>query len=95
MPTIPLAPFVTRLGMLYVTRKAANRLNTNDALDCLERHIVGDYGEVDDVDWKTNDMARKYGFPVVSSYVDRKKNRFLIVTEADGCATTILLPEEY
>jgi len=45
--------------------------------------------------WKTNDLAWEYGFPVLSSYVDRKKNRFLIITEADRSATTILLPEEY
>jgi len=57
--------------------------------------MIGDYGDVDDLDWKTNDEAWKYGFPVVSSYSDRKKNRFLIITDADRCATTILLPEEY
>ena len=56
--------------------------------------MIGDYGDVDDFDWKANDLAWKFGFPVVSSYVDRKKNRFLIITEADRSATTILLPEE-
>ena len=57
--------------------------------------MIGDYGDVDDFDWKTNEMAWQYGFPVISSYVDRKKNRFLIITESDRLATTILLPEEY
>ena len=76
MPTIPLALIVGQLGMLFVTRKAASRLNKDDAMDCLERHMIGDYGDVDDVDWKTNNVARAYGFPVVSSYFDRKKNRF-------------------
>ena len=95
MSTIPISLMVAQLGAFFVTRKAAQRLHKKDAMDCLERHMIGDYGDVDDLDWKTNDLAWKYGFPVVSSYVDRKKNRFLIMTEADRSATTILLPEEY
>ena len=95
MSTIPISLMVAQLGAFFVTRKAARQLNKKDAMDCLERHMIGDYGDVDDLDWKTNDLAWKYGFPVVSSYVDRRKNRFLIMTEADRSATTILLPEEY
>ena len=95
MLTIPLALMVVRLGEILVTRGAASRLNSDDAMACLERHLIGDYGDVGDIDWKTNDAAWKYGFPVVSSYVDRKWNRFLVITEADRSATTILLPDEY
>ena len=95
MSTIPISLMVAQLGAFFVTRKAARRLNKADAMDCLERHMIGDYGDVDDFDWKTNEMAWQYGFPVISSYVDRKKNRFLIITESDRSATTILLPEEY
>ena len=95
MTTFPLELMVAQLGMVFVTRKAARRLNKDDAMDCLERHMIGDYGDVDDIDWKTNNVAWEHGFPVVSSYFDRKKNRFLIVTEADRSATTILLPDEY
>jgi len=86
---------VAQLGTFFVSRKAAQRLNKKDAMECLERHMIGDYGDVDDIDWKTNDVAWQYGFSVVSLYADRKKHRFLIVTEADRSATTILLPEEY
>ncbi len=95
VPTIPLGFLVAELGTFFVTRKAAHRLNKKDAMDCLERHVRGDYGDVDEIDWCANDVAWRYGFPVVSSYADRKKNRFLIVTEADRSATTILLPEEH
>jgi hypothetical protein len=95
MTTIPISLMVAQLGTFLVTRKAAERLHKADAMECLERHIMGDYGDVDDVDWKANDLAWEYGFRVVSTYVDRKKNRFLIITEADRSATTILLPEEY
>ena len=95
MNTIPLAFMVSQLGASFATRNAARRLNKTDVIKCLERHMLGDWGEVDDFDWKTNDMAVEYGFPIVSSYVDRKKNQFLIVTEADHSTTTILLPDEY
>lgn len=95
MTTIPISLMTMQLGTFHVTRTAATRLYKRDAMDCLERHMIGDYGDVDDFDWKTNDLAWEYGFPVVSSYVDRKRNRFLIITEADRSATTILLPEEY
>ena len=95
MPSIPLVFMVGQLGESFVTRKAARRLNRLDVMDCLERHMLGDYGDIDDFDWKTNELAWEYGFPVVSSYVDRKKNRFLIITETDRSATTVLLPEEY
>lgn len=95
MTQIPISLVTMQLGTFFVTRRAAKRLDKRDAMDCLERHMIGDYGDIDDFDWQANDEAKKYGFPVVSSYVDRRKNRFLIITKADRSATTILLPEEY
>ena len=53
-----------------------------------------DWGEVDEEDWKRNDEALEKGYPIVSSYLSRDLRRFMIVTEADRSATTILLPEE-
>lgn len=95
MPAIPLILLAERLGTVLMTRSAARRLHRDDALDCLERHMIGDYGEVDDFDWTTNDAAWEHGFPVVSSYRDRRRRPFLIVTDADRSATTIMLPDEY
>ncbi len=95
MPRIPITLMTMQLGSHCVSRKAAGRLNSIDAMDSLDRHMIGDYGDVDESDWNTNDLALEHGFPVVSSYVDRKNTRFLIITEADRSATTILLPEEY
>jgi len=95
MPTIPLVLMAAQLGRCVMTPMAAGCLNQDDAMDCLERHMIGDYGEVDDVDWKTNDEAWMFGFPVVSLFIDRQKTPFFIITEADRSATTILLTEEY
>ena len=46
MSTIPISLMVAQLGTFFVTRKAAQRLNKADAMDCLERHMIGDYGDV-------------------------------------------------
>ena len=50
MPTIPISLMVAQLGTFFVTRRAARRLNKADAMNCLERHMIGDYGDVDDFD---------------------------------------------
>ena len=95
MATIPVGITVVELGTVFATEKAVSRLNQDDAMGCLARHMIGDYGDIDAADWRGNDAACAFGFRVVSSYSDRQRNRFLIVTESDRSATTILLLEEY
>ena len=66
----------------------------------LNRHVKGDWGDVDDEDKQTNGQALKEGTRLLSAYND---NRFpkhgvatiWIITEADRSATTILFPDEY
>ena len=66
----------------------------------LNRHVKGDWGDVDEEDKQTNDQALKEGSRLLSAYND---NRFLkngvatlwIITEADRSSTTILFPDEY
>jgi len=94
MTIIPLGFMVMELGIICVTRKAAAELDRFQANDALTRHMTGDWGELDGEDRNTNDEALERGFPVVSSYLNRDLRRFLVITEADRCATTILLPEE-
>jgi len=94
MSVIPLGFMVMELGMICVTRRAFAELDGFQANDALMRHMTGDWGEVDEQDWETNDEALRKGDRVVSSYLNRKLRRFLIITEADRAKTTILLPEE-
>ena len=66
----------------------------------LNRHVQGDWGDVDDEDKLTNDQALKQGTRLLSAYND---DRFptngvatiWIITEADRSASTILFPDEY
>jgi len=66
----------------------------------LNRHVKGDWGDVDDEDKQTNDQALKQGTRLLSAYSDDRfpKNgvaTIWIITEADQSATTILFPDEY
>jgi hypothetical protein len=68
--------------------------------ESLNRHVKGDWGDVDDEDKQTNDQALKQGTRLLSAYSDDRfpKNgvaTIWIITEADRSATTILFPDEY
>ena len=66
----------------------------------LNRHVKGDWGDVDEEDKRTNDKSLKHGTRLLSAYNDDRfpKNgvaTIWIITEADRSATTILFPDEY
>ncbi len=66
----------------------------------LNRHVKGDWGDVDAEDKGANDQALKQDTRLLSSYNDDRfpKNgvaTIWIITEADRSATTILFPDEY
>lgn len=82
-------------GCIRLTRGAADTLIPDDVCDALVRHLDGDWGELDEWDWKQNDGALESGARLLSSYADRNGTRFWIITEADRLSTTILLPSEY
>jgi hypothetical protein len=66
----------------------------------LLRHAGGDWGEVDDVDRRTNERALDDGSRLLSVYEISTGVTIWVITDAasddgDRPATTILLPEEY
>jgi hypothetical protein len=66
----------------------------------LNRHVKGDWGDVDGEDKQTNDQALKQGTRLLSAYNDDRFPKhgvatIWIITEADRSATTILFPDEY
>ncbi len=66
----------------------------------LERHIAGDWGEVDEEDKRANDQALVDGSRILSAYRTLKGVRIWIITEAaddEGrrAASTAILPSEY
>jgi hypothetical protein len=61
----------------------------------LDRHVAGDWGEVDADDQQANQDALLHGERLLSAYRTSSGVRIWVITEADRSVTTILLPEEY
>ena len=83
------------LGRLVMTTHARGLLNPIDVSRCLIRHMNGDPGNVSPEDRAENEFSIVNGFRIVSSYEDRNKIQFWVITEHDRSKTTILLPEDY
>jgi len=69
--------------------------------DYLNRHQRGDWGNLTKEDVTDNETSLQQGFRIFSAYNVEAKNagshsiKIWIITEADRCTTTVLLPEEY
>jgi len=66
-----------------------------DAGFFLDKHLSGDWGEVDAEDQKANNQALIDGSRLLSSYRTLKGVVIWVLTEADRSSTAILLPEDY
>ena len=61
----------------------------------LQRHLSGDWGEIDAHDRRENELSLREGFRLMSVYTLSNGIRFWIITELDRSSTCVLLPEEY
>jgi len=82
------------LGQVVITPNALEKLKSDDILNALNRHVVGDWGELDVEDKQTNDTALQSGDRLLSAYRSGPV-KFWIITEASREVTTVLLPEDY
>lgn len=64
-------------------------------LNLLNRHLSGDWGDVDAEDAATNDEALRCRLRLLSAYEIGPDTTIWLITEADRSVTTFLLPEEY
>jgi hypothetical protein len=85
------------LGQTFITPGAEEALQVagQTAIEFLRPHMSGDFGELSDDDLRENEFSLSEGFRLLSNYRTGKGQRLWIITEADGSATTILLPSEY
>ncbi|MEN9576480.1 MAG: hypothetical protein RL514_4335 [Verrucomicrobiota bacterium] len=83
------------LGRLVATPNALEHIPHPEILAALQRHLTGDWGDVDEHDREENELSLKEGFRLLSVYRSAKGVKFWIVTEADRSRTTVLLPEDY
>ncbi len=82
-------------GMIVITPHALAELSRDDIAGALNRHLTGDWGDLDEFDRNQNDYAVMYGHRILSSYRSQSRTKFWVITEADRSVTTILLPEDY
>jgi hypothetical protein len=73
----------------------ALRASGESPLVFLERHLAGDWGEVDEHDRHENELSLQNGWRILSAYTLNSGTKIWIITEADRSSTTILLPDEY
>lgn len=66
-----------------------------DAFDGIQRHIMGDWGDLDAGCKRENDKALHCGGRLLSEYHDRNGVKFWIITEHHRNLTTVLLPADY
>lgn len=91
------------IGQIVATRGVIEATSHEYRMECLARHIRGDWGNVDAEDRKTNFDALTLGNRILSAYpLDPARpckgwgeNTLWIITEADRSVTTFLLPQEY
>ena len=82
------------LGQVVITPNALEKLKSDDILNALNRHVVGDWGDLEEEDRQTNDEALLHGGRLLSAYRSGD-TKFWIITESDRSSTCVLLPEDY
>jgi hypothetical protein len=89
-PLFPLGQCVATPGALAALEEAGQ-----SPADFLNRHVAGDWGEIDREDRGLNEQALKEGARIFSVYRTSKGVKVWVITEADRASTCVLLPDEY
>ena len=95
-------PLTDKLGRVTSTTGAQCAMDTAEVnpYALLQRHISGDWGNVSDANWDSNNAATLNGSRILSSYTLDTGVEIWIITDAERApgqryATTFLLPSEY
>lgn len=83
------------LGEIKVTPAALEMITQFGVLFVLNCHVIGNYGNVSEVDYKLNQWAINNGERILSTYSGIWEKPIFVVTERDRSVTTVLLGEDY
>jgi hypothetical protein len=89
-PKFPFGQLVATPGALQAIENAGD-----NPLTFLQRHLAGDWGELDAHDLAENEYSLQHGLRLLSAYQLSSGERIWIITEADRSSTCFLLPSEY
>ncbi len=84
------------LGQIRITTgalEALGQLNIS-ADSIIQRHVLGDWGDISDAEKKSNDLAVEMGGRILSVYTLPGGTKLWAYTEGDRRETTVLLPDE-
>ena len=96
-------PALFSLGQVVITTNLQHTLDNGDPdtnsmeelKTLIDRHVSGDWGDLDAQDKAANDQALKTGGRIFSAYTTNTGIKLWIITEADRSYTTCLLPADY
>ena len=83
------------LGQLVITPAALEAIPADDICNAINRHVCGDWGDLDAADRRENELALRAGLRLLSAYRASNGIKFWLITESDRRSTTILLPSDY
>jgi len=83
------------LGDVCVTRGITENFTEGFVILCITRHTLGDWGDLDEEDKESNNLALIGEERIFSVYESTERKKLYVITERDRKLTTILLPEEY
>lgn len=85
-----------RLGRCVATPAALSLLEANEitALDLLQRHQSGDWGELGHDDKHANEAALVVGGRILSAYVLGEEKSY-VITQHDRSSTCLMLAHKY
>ena len=89
------------MGQMVVTAGVNERIADDDEFrtwiqECILKHSMGMWGDIDAQDVKENEFSLKKHLRLLSAYHYPTDNtKIWIITEADRSATTVLYPDEY
>lgn len=84
------------LGQIGITDAALEVLQQANISpqSIIQRHVLGDWGDLTDSDKKTNELAVEMGGRILSAYKVPDGTTVWVTTEPDRSATTIMMPGE-
>ena len=83
------------IGDLVVTEAAERYVTQEDVLTAITRHSRGDWGEVDDETWTTNDFAIFWKGRLRSEYSTAGGQRFVVMSDLTRSVTYVASPSDY
>jgi hypothetical protein len=83
------------VGQVVATKNVMEIIEQKEIFQLVNRHITGDFGDLDKSDTQMNKNAIKTGEDRIFSAYTIKGNKIYVITEWDRSYTTVMLASDY